>query len=106
MNVVHDKERVKERKLLGYVEDKDVIRMQSIKELIMPIINYKKLINEANLQLNDTDMGKITRNGFKKKIETYKKYDAEQYMELERKMVTSELDIPSVQQIVKTVKAR
>ena len=32
----------------GYINDKDVLRLQSVKDTVFPIYNYQKLIHDTN----------------------------------------------------------
>ena len=40
-------EKVEDSKRFGFLEDKDIIRLQSVKDIVFPIYNYDLLINKT-----------------------------------------------------------
>ena len=96
--------KIEDRKLLGHLDDADIDRLLSIKNNIFTTFNYK--IHNKHLKANytgpeDTDFGYWKAQDFKDQLHANEQRNREQRSMITENTITTELNLPSIQSLVK-----
>ena len=95
---------IADRKLLGHIDDADIDRLISIKNNIYTTFNYKN--HNLHLKSNytgpeDKDFGYWKAQDFKDQLKANERRDREQQKTIKDNLITTELNLPSIQSLIK-----